>query len=85
MAKKSTQKRIGVKGKLRKVEGQLRRKLVPVQRLRQRRCAITAAVAAGRKTISKQMRAQCAREFPLNKGPLAGADTMPNHAPLDDY
>lgn len=84
MAKKA-EKKMGVKGKLRKVEGQLRRKLVPVQRLRQRRCALQAAVSAGRKTVSKQMRAQCAREFPLHKGPLAGMESMADHAPLDDY
>lgn len=60
--------KLGLKGKLRKVESQLSKKLVPVQRARQRVCALNLALSAGRKTVSKAMRQDCARRYPLRGG-----------------
>lgn len=88
MAKrKKNAPKLGVKGKLRKVEAQLAKRMVPVQRMRQRVCALNLAVSAGRKTVSKAMRQDCARRYPLrgglpmSTGPLSPMPATPRAQP----
>lgn len=83
MAKrKKNAPKLGLKGKLRKVEAQLAKKMVPVQRARQRVCALNLALSAGRKTVSKAMRQDCARRYPLRGGlPMATGPLSPMSVP----
>ena len=74
---KSTKSKLGIKGKLRKAQTQLAKKLEPVQRLRQRVCALNLAESAGRKTVSKAMRRDCAQRYPLKGGAPMNAGPMP--------
>ena len=74
---KSPKTKLGVKGKLRKAQVQLAKKLEPVQRLRQRVCALNLAESAGRKTVSKTMRRDCAQRYPLKGGAPMNAGPLP--------
>jgi hypothetical protein len=77
MAKK-TAKKLGIKGKLRKVQRQIAKAMKPVERLRVRECALEMAVNAGRKTVSKEMRRVCKRGASRSTQPMrTGYETQP--------